>query len=92
MMAQGPARQRASEEDHVRTDPEVRKHRQALAMEVRVLMFARYKDARPVSYREIDRLVAAHDGDVPPPEDDRARLRLEIVRELLEKRRRAGVA
>lgn len=85
-----PARPKAatpSESDHVRTDPDVRRHRQALALQLRVLMMERYRDARPIAYREVDRLVAAHDLDVSPPEDELGRLRLEAVRELLARRR-----
>ena len=82
-----------SEQDHVRTDPLVRRHRQALAFELRILMHSRYGDARPICYREIDRLVAAHDGDVPPPEDALSRLRLDAAGELLCKQRSGvGVA
>jgi hypothetical protein len=87
MLIPKPAPAPPSESDHVRTDPDVRRHRQALALELRVLMHARYRDARPISYREVDRLVAAHDGDVPLPQDALGRLRLEVVRELLAKRR-----
>lgn len=65
----------------------VRRHRQALAFELRISMHSRYGDARPICYREIDRLVAAHDGDVPPPDDALSRLRLEVVSELLRQKR-----
>lgn len=93
MLPRRPRPESPSEQDHVRTDALVRQHRQALAFELRVLMHARYGDARPICYREIDRLVAAHDGDVPPPEDALSRLRLEAVGELVRKQRsRTGEA
>ena len=82
-------RPRAKEEDHVRTDPEVRRHRQALALELRAELLQRYGDARHISYREIDRLVAAHHGDVREPEDDILRLKLAVLGEILARRRTA---
>ena len=85
-----PPRQRPgppTEQNHVRTDALVREHRKALAFELRVLMQARYRDARPICYREIDRLIAAHHGDVPAPPDALSRLRLEAVGELLRRPR-----
>lgn len=91
MLPGRPRPESPNEQDHVRTDPAVRRQRQALAFELRILMHSRYGDARPICYREIDRLVATHDGDVPAPEDALSRLRLEAVGALLRQQRSRSV-
>lgn len=81
--------QPSSEADHVRTDPAVRRQRQTLALELRAALIDAYGDARHVSYREIDLLVAVHDGHLPPPADEILQAKLRILSAILQARRAA---
>ncbi|MFA5860839.1 MAG: hypothetical protein WDA16_04000 [Candidatus Thermoplasmatota archaeon] len=58
-----------------------------LALELRAAIIDTYGDARHVSYREIDLLVAVHDGHVPPPADEILQAKLRVLSTILQARR-----